>query len=604
MISNNEGKYEFFYYSNQNDLKLLASSLNEQYRHYHINSHYSISAISDPNGLLDQFKKSFNTFDPYGNPLESFSETGIIQIEENIFWFRKRLYHSKLGRFMSFDSEFLSGSKTANMYVYCDGDPVNLIDPYGTKGIGPLGIVMGLLDIAVDYALDPKGFDLSEALVTFADSALSLGTYKELIKIVKDLINDLPSGKVDSTYILNKVANLLLASFTDIKSGNRDLFNKLLETVTDCVKNLANKLADKDKKCFIDYHSLINECLKQLPKKFLELAFNKYYKLLEHEKLKFIPEFLLKIAEKILSFVSDEITELVLKYFLDKVEKCDDPGSKPGPGPPPVSPVWPVSLDPNEIIRHGQIGYGQLNFIQQVDEFNYTILFENYFNASAPARDVLIELKIDIGFDINTFYFTAFGFGNYSFELDPKQKVNHLIKLPNFTDYYVDFASFIDRENRLAYWKFVTLDNETLQPTENVDIGFLPPNKFKSGEGFVRFKVNRNENCTTMCELKAKAKIIFDLNDPILTNTDVCTIDDNSPDVLVYYEENEKLKISNLVLKSKEEESGINYLNIFIKDNSTNEYKFDKKLPYQNRIILDFLESNKTYEIQIESVDN
>jgi len=72
-----------------------------------------------------------------------------------------------------------------------------------------------------------------------------------------------------------------------------------------------------------------------------------------------------------------------------------------------------------------------------------------------------------------------------------------------------------------AFWQLTTIDPLTNQQPTDPLIGFLPINDTltHSGEGFVTFSVKAKTNTMTGDTVQAIASIIFDDNDPIVTNT-------------------------------------------------------------------------------------
>ena len=97
------------------------------------------------------------TFDLWGNKTVSLSKNsiaaelekvtvwsfaGLLEVPqlsgEGIYWSQSRVYSSKIGEWLSFDPLFLMNPKALlskrgnwNPTVYCDGDPVNFVDPSG-----------------------------------------------------------------------------------------------------------------------------------------------------------------------------------------------------------------------------------------------------------------------------------------------------------------------------------------------------------------------------------------------------------------------------------------------------------------------------------------
>lgn len=52
---------------------------------------------------------------------------------------------------------------------------------------------------------------------------------------------------------------------------------------------------------------------------------------------------------------------------------------------------------------------------------------------------------------------------------------------------------------------------------DDPSIGFLPPNNGTSGQGFVTFRIQANDQVPSLSRIDANASIIFDQNEPILT---------------------------------------------------------------------------------------
>jgi hypothetical protein len=71
--------------------------------------------------------------------------------------------------------------------------------------------------------------------------------------------------------------------------------------------------------------------------------------------------------------------------------------------------------------------------------------------------------------------------------------------------------------------------------TEDPDAGFLPPNSDKpEGEGAVSYSVNLKSSLGHNDPIDARASIVFDFNEPILTNVFTNIIDHQPPVSLVY----------------------------------------------------------------------
>jgi hypothetical protein len=92
--------------------------------------------------------------------------------------------------------------------------------------------------------------------------------------------------------------------------------------------------------------------------------------------------------------------------------------------------------------------------------------------------------------------------------------------------YKVEVTAGIDIVNREAFWIFQTIDPLTGLAPANPLLGFLPINDASgNGTGYVNYTIKPLATAITGDSILAKASIVFDINDPILTNTWVNIVD-------------------------------------------------------------------------------
>jgi RHS repeat-associated protein len=110
-------------------------------RFLHADERGSIVAASNGSGTVT----SINTYDEYGVPgagvVGRFQYTGQKWIAElELYDYKARLYHARLGRFLQTDPIGYGGGM--NPYAYVRGDPVNFRDPSGLLGEGCAGTLI------------------------------------------------------------------------------------------------------------------------------------------------------------------------------------------------------------------------------------------------------------------------------------------------------------------------------------------------------------------------------------------------------------------------------------------------------------------------------
>ncbi|MDW8029965.1 MAG: hypothetical protein RMK94_16420, partial [Armatimonadota bacterium] len=189
-----------------------------------------------------------------------------------------------------------------------------------------------------------------------------------------------------------------------------------------------------------------------------------------------------------------------------------------------------ISWDPN--MKIGVVG--REGYIQAGEPLPYQVLFENIVPPPpmlpAPAQEVFITDVLDEDIDLSSFVFTGAGFGDRVLTVPPNTKVLSLDVDLGEVDgqrLVVQIRGHLDEATRTVRVSFRGIDPTTgeLHPT-----GFLPVNENPpEGEGFVAFEVRMKEDIQSGTEIRNKASIVFDVNDPIETNEVVVIVDRVAP---------------------------------------------------------------------------
>lgn len=192
------------------------------------------------------------------------------------------------------------------------------------------------------------------------------------------------------------------------------------------------------------------------------------------------------------------------------------------------------SWDPNE--KSGPGNNDDQIHVRNLDHYNYKISFENTASATANAAYVEIVDTLDKNvFDLSTFQIGNLGWGDSIVTMDANRSEYSFLKdlRPQHPNYLrVDIR--LDTVSGEAKWQFFTLDTTTLQLTEDPSQGFLPPNiNAPEGQGFVCFFIGPKQGATSGTEFFNQAKIVFDENAPIITETWMHVADTTQPTSMV-----------------------------------------------------------------------
>jgi len=213
--------------------------------------------------------------------------------------------------------------------------------------------------------------------------------------------------------------------------------------------------------------------------------------------------------------------------------------SPPGPGTPTTGSPPPSSgpggdtgtgvvqpRDPNEKV--GPKGYGEENFVAANQLLSYTIFFENVHDAAVPAMEVWVRDPLTDSVDWRSFRVREVGFGHTVITLPDNRAFAQLQNDlgAEMANRKLAIDAGLDITTGLARWHFKTIDPSTGELPEDPLAGFLPPNDdTHRGEGYVTFTVRPKPGSPTGAKITNSAEIVFDNNEPIVTNEVVNTID-------------------------------------------------------------------------------
>ena len=188
--------------------------------------------------------------------------------------------------------------------------------------------------------------------------------------------------------------------------------------------------------------------------------------------------------------------------------------------------------DPNDIT--GPEGFDDsLRWVSVKQTMDYTVRFENDpIFATANASIVLVTVPIDDDIDPFSFRLGSIGFGSKIIEIPTnatfyQQRVDYSEDL----GFMLDVTAGLDVPNNRFFWLLETIDPLTGQPPSDPTAGFLPVNDTLtgSGEGFIFFSCTPKTSTLTGETIDHQAAIVFDINDPLLTNSWINTVDAFAP---------------------------------------------------------------------------
>ncbi|HNO80225.1 MAG TPA: NF038122 family metalloprotease [Phycisphaerae bacterium] len=194
----------------------------------------------------------------------------------------------------------------------------------------------------------------------------------------------------------------------------------------------------------------------------------------------------------------------------------------------------PQAIDPNELI--GPQGARDQKWVSASEALEYRALFENLPIATAPAARVSMTISLSNTISTGGVRLSNIGFGDLILDV-PNNRITVqdtvFTESPQGTPLRIDIAGGVNPtlSPPIAFWVLQAIETMTGEPPLDAFDGFLPPNdpETGSGEGFIDFSLRPAPGVVTGDVIELQAEIIFDNEEPILTNTVFNTIDADPP---------------------------------------------------------------------------
>ncbi len=192
--------------------------------------------------------------------------------------------------------------------------------------------------------------------------------------------------------------------------------------------------------------------------------------------------------------------------------------------------LFASAFDPNDKV--GSVGIGEPHFLTGEEPLRYTIFFENKPAATAPAHEVVITDQLSANLDLATFEPGPVSFGNRQALLTRDgNRFTTTVDLRPGKNLLLRISASLNTTTGVLTWRFTSIDPATGEMPEDAFAGFLPPNRTPpEGEGSVFFTIMPKRALPSGTEIRNKASIVFDFNQPIETPEWLNTIDNSKPE--------------------------------------------------------------------------
>lgn len=542
---------------------------------------YHFDAVGNTSQLTGAGGTSVATYDylPFGEiaaqtggvaqPFTFGGLNGVQDDEGALYYMRARTFDAELGRFTTRDPIGFSGGDV-NWYRFAGNDPVSGSDPGGLQGE-----VFGGNSIGINLPTRPGAKTVVQGLgktVTGLGKTGLSAAAKATFPLGKLVINNAPTvGTVGVETVASgavgaeaAVANAVVsqtglgieASVGGLESGFLEagaavgsgaLRSSLLTLGKGLLKGGLQGLAADLTGKYIAAPAVIG-----FYKWADDSAQNLFHNDPEADKSHFSPEFVKKWSKNpyftdiVKKGIQDGLSQddaildairILKKLGLDKeggesttseVVRPSDPNNIIGPFGAGADPV-------PDIIAPGQVRFD--GFVNDSDDFAYTIQFENQPSANAPAQVVRVTQTLDADLDLTTFRFGTFGWGEFKVSAPAAgdgTSFHTIVDATAALGVNVQVDAELNAITRELTVVFTSLDPATNDVPFDPFAGFLPPDDATGrGDGFLTYTIAPKSGLANATDFTGIANIVFDTEDALATPTVTNTLDIIAPDSAV-----------------------------------------------------------------------
>ena len=174
----------------------------------------------------------------------------------------------------------------------------------------------------------------------------------------------------------------------------------------------------------------------------------------------------------------------------------------------------------------GPSGYGSNNFVPANTPLPYSIGFNSPVGGQGPESQIQIVEQLDPNLDLRTFQLSDIDLDGVTIQLPAgRGSFTGSFDLTKQLGFILDVTAGVDVDSGIATWVLTAIDPTTGLPVVNPSLNIMPAGQ----SGTVGYTIQAVSTAATGTVLSAAARIIYDSQEPLDSNTVSATLDATPP---------------------------------------------------------------------------
>ncbi len=185
-----------------------------------------------------------------------------------------------------------------------------------------------------------------------------------------------------------------------------------------------------------------------------------------------------------------------------------------------------TAMESQDVAMTGPSGSGSSNFVPAGTPLPYSVTFNSPVSGQGPQSQVRIVEQLDPNLDLRTFQLSDIALDGVTIVLPAgRGSFTGSFDLTSQWGFIFDVTAGVDVDSGTATWLLTAIDPSTGLPSADPSLSIMPAGQ----SGTVGYTIQALSTATTGTALSAAARVIYDSQQPLDTNTVSATLDATPP---------------------------------------------------------------------------